>query len=1775
MGAPKDDIARALETFWNSKADDAARAVSDDVIKGYGQDISPPANNEYDWRAFNRRIKEGQSGHEAHVTAPLDAEDPSVYGEYVDTLRGAELNQSIQRQRDAWGAQSRSRYARMATEGAGPDHPFHGVDVEDGWTTRGRIIGAAGTVAAGAAVLGASSAQAEPLFDDATTKRFLSAPKAKQDAILGKLTDAEYEELKAAVKRVKSASGPVDYSRGVPMLKSAGVQPPKQQTEAEAVQPYYDMIGPRTVLPESTMLDKAKGAYNATLGPAVDAFGKWQADNVTPVVKDVQGFMRENINQPTPVGAAVTVANPAAMVADVARTAANAVGPGAGHVLDRATQLFFGPPETYRTPEELAARSGAATANIFEPAGKAFAAAPLPGVSAVNKAVKASGADPATTYAAGAESLLNEASYLPLYLIDAPGKAGRLANALVGGGLSELLDPRDGSNALRGTLMAGGLGLTIEGLIKGVSKAGALADAAKAAAAAKWRKPDIAHEAAVLPVDVIRDAIATSSEKITKPTAAIADVDAFGNIKYKVVQIDGTGVRVEEKYAVDKSVPVDYTDRAKQAINQDKLAKAKLPQQLESVRLKASEGLRDAAAKTGPNEYTPIPLDANTGKPVFDDTVPTLDKLPNKDTLVVWDNGTGEAAVKKMSARDLQLESLRERGVVEVMTDEGPKLGLYRAADLDAAGKKQYLVMPFDASERMPNNLSAPVLVDKLPNMLIDDGPARKLVEALDVRDAQLAREAEEAADLAATPMVPEDLVPPNQVPAAPTTAGPSGAGLAGPPVNAAGGGAGSVPPGMPPSGGAGGTPPGIPPPQPLGSPIYPGTPAWQRWSSALVQQITNAIPAVIMNSLISPVAASSALDLSFAASSMKAAGLSDILGDRTAKAIQKATSPTFASLPPAQQAAVRSDITAFLTSKKTDLTQFAQKHPQIYADIKVQVEDFKARVQANEDEIKRLGLIPPKDMPSPDGFKAIVKAIMDDEAYLAKGYMTHLLDPGEYARVFIADQAKYQQVMSEAVKHFTKKNPARATEAIELEAQEAIDKLIKDPDTALDGVFMRPGYGRERIREKRAGTWDAAAKVLDVWNRANPQLASQAKRFVAGLTGAPPAGISAKDIKFLQKARDEFGEIMPPWVRMALGEIRDPFTLMPLTITRQEEILVRARGIEELARSGRIRARDSLLPGQSMPPDWTTTTSDRSIWGNYASTDAQTFYVHPDAKDAVTFFTTDLDSIKKLVNEARVIQDKTAVGKAFGKAYDIFRASKTSLSISAYWQNTFGLVRGMALSGVMRPSDVLSSKGDSWASVLDSYKQWRDFVDRPNKLSTATDKSGADWIREGITYGTIGSDWMSHEHKAILRNMGNTISANQGSFFARTLKAIARGNKVIGGAYAVPDQIIKHATWLAGLKRGGIDMKTGQLVDRDAAVKFIFGNGLNQRIMSRQQLANFPSDKLAEMVKRASAQRVAQSFAMPDRAGKLGQVAGAVGTATGGLLANPFVRTAMEETRILAQLPARMLTQSGVGKSMLEYGLLMAGLGVGINMLRRSNGVTKQSEQESFMGMPQGQRMYAPTATSVGLKDKQGRHMFVDPGKLFDPFKWVGGNPYGMPAGAEFDATPGRLMLRMAANATVNSVFGDDSPIGDMYKQFSINAGMAPPEKQFTAQNPGLYAASQPLMRYLAPGTVTQANSAVKDVQRGVKPEWALASFISGGLLKTGGTPQEGALNITKVSTQTKKDLPSRVKPQSVGKSQEGLFDSVDKEDVKQSIDRRINQNVQNINTTKKLRSP
>ena len=48
-----------------------------------------------------------------------------------------------------------------------------------------------------------------------------------------------------------------------------------------------------------------------------------------------------------------------------------------------------------------------------------------------------------------------EAAYLPLYLIDARSGAGAMERAAIGGGLSEALDPRPGSDIARGMAFTG------------------------------------------------------------------------------------------------------------------------------------------------------------------------------------------------------------------------------------------------------------------------------------------------------------------------------------------------------------------------------------------------------------------------------------------------------------------------------------------------------------------------------------------------------------------------------------------------------------------------------------------------------------------------------------------------------------------------------------------------------------------------------------------------------------------------------------------------------------------------------------------------------------------------------------------------------------------------------------------------------------------------------------------------------------------------------------------------------------------------------------------------------------------------------------------------------------------------------------------------------------------------------------------------------------------------------------------------------------------------
>lgn len=1948
MANPADEIAKALEALWTKGGDDATRAVADDVIKGYGVDISPPVSPDVtaQWQDYMRSMAPDtpESGPTFRPTGDLaDAPGTRAAETYNYWRAFDEGNPIMAEANDALAATDliQNRRQRAAQRKAILSHEAQQLRL-----LGPSALGAAGTVLAGGALLGAGQAKAqdkggdEVLWTPERVQKFLAKPRAQQDEILGDLTDEEFNELERAVEATKAPPSVVGDvgAKGLKPAQPFAVQPAPQPAPTysafDVPQPgpmsvgtakrgwreaasdlggimsgYNPITNPGVGLPATQLLPAAKAA--------LDVAGGLQEEYVSPVIRRGQVAFREATQGDMGDIPALLRANPVVMTTQAIRRGAEAIGPGAGHVAERATQLFYGPPETYRTKEDLAQRSLAATTNVFEPVAKA--------AIATNPVLKLAGDNPVVPVSAALESAVDEGAYLPLYLIDAPAKAGRVASAVVGGGLSELMDPREGSNALRGALFAGGIGLALEGIIKGSSKVysavqaraakgipnalppqvsgpavvldpqavvqkvqeiveaapeQAVAQAAQAATPVARQAPSAPAVKAVgefrLPKElsgakpryaygskqfdlqfesdvdralyivaqktpskrdadylkavtdylgiteeearrlglrlreqikaqaksaqpgllVVAPSDVTPARKITsikEPTLIVEDVKN-GKIVKHAVEISHGGIKVEPTTKAHPGVPVVATDEASELARRrihepDQVARGgslrvHKPDEVAPSGAKPSsvtdlnphrQALMHKAdelhAKLGYVSPDPTARDPKTGAVIFaPDEVPGLHQLPSQDTLVAWDNGSGKLSMQKLSALELQAKSLGHRNVVEIDTPQGVKLGLARMENPERAG--EWLVLPFDPAEKMPNNIGELVRVNESQmRQAVDSAgkPTRLLKESLDSRLAQLEREAEEALDAARSPVVPEDLVPPNQPPPPQTLAGPGGMGNP-PSAQAVGG-----PPQVPPSGPPGGGPPGGPPAGPPGVPpgggpgvpppaaMLPLPPEQRGWADGFVESIDSRIPKSLKDALISPTAKGSELDLTRAASAMKAGELQDIISARSDAALRKSLSPTYGNLSKADQAVVQMEISKFIKSRSTDLSNLERMYPEVVRDIRVQVEDLKARVASNQQQLQRLGELQPKQLDAPTGMGRFVDMVLSDEAYLMKTYLAKLLPAGDFSKFFKANQRLAQLTEAAAFQHFKKiYGGSEPDDVVRQRAREAIDTLVRDPESALsDPDYLGSMVGRGKLRSRAAGTWDAANRVLQAYKQLRPpQVAQRAQRYVEGKSDTLPQGVTPEDAKFLKAAREEYAELMPAWVRTALGELHDPFTLMPMSVARQEELIVKAKAREDLRSAGRILTRADWVAVGS-PPGWRVTSENKSVWGKYASLGGEKYYVDPSAHDAIAYFAEDMALMKQLVERVRTSVDGNALGKSLLTAYDVFRATKTSLSLSAWWQNSFGLMRGMMFSGVMRPTDVLSRRGDSWRSFSDALRQWSDFAARPNELSTADKLSGADWIREGIKYGTIGSDWMSHEHRQVFRRLAQELAAGQTgaqlTVFDKMLNAAVRANKVVAGAYAIPDQVAKHAVWIAGLKRGGIDMTTGALVDRQAAVRFIFGNGLNQRKMSAQVLAKFPDDKLAEMVKSASAQRVAQSFAMPDRAGRLGQNLGAVATATAGMGANPFVRTAMEEMRILAQLPARALTQDGVGKGLMEYGLLAAGLASAMSLWRSANGVTAETERQSYMGMPQSQRMWAPGTFAFGRVDDEGRHGFVDMAKFFEPLKWLSGDPTGRPVATQLANSPAHLATRFFYNAAVGSAFGSDTPIANYAQTFASNLGLMEPRRAFAPKVTGPAAAAEPVLRYLAPGAVTGAASAYSSVQQGAPVADVMAQFLSGGLYKVGGTPEQGAKAETSVKKQLKREGPRELEKRDIGKSK-GMFRSVDAEDVKESKQRR-----------------
>ena len=634
----------------------------------------------------------------------------------------------------------------------------------------------------------------------------------------------------------------------------------------------------------------------------------------------------------------------------------------------------------------------------------------------------------------------------------------------------------------------------------------------------------------------------------------------------------------------------------------------------------------------------------------------------------------------------------------------------------------------------------------------------------------------------------------------------------------------------------------------------------------------------------------------------------------------------------------------------------------------------------------------------------------------------------------------------------------------------------------------------------KRAESWTAAQK-------------DAAYRFVAGSADEKELGKAfsdgptgtEKDLQFLRETRDRADTSLPGWLKMALGPIESPITRASFTAEAQEELLMRSEALETLVKTGAVLPEDVLAISRPTALNggeterWIKIPDDKRLYGNHAGK-----YVHP-AYGGFLYYDAARDGMQNFVTRFLA-----AVSRKW-------KVAQTVLSQGSWAVNVMGDLNGMAMSGVMPLHDFLNPKGAP-ASFVDSISQWRDFTHAPNRLSTPEQRSGADWVRDSIKYGVMSSDFVSAEFKQVLDKWARMSFPGERApatvvdyLLAMADAAKSTGTKALK-TYGAIDPFFKHVTWINGVKRGGVDIKTGKLADREAAVRFLRGWGGDETILRSMNDAD-----LAERVKAGNARVIAESFPQPDRMGQAQESIARIGDATGVLgTVNQFYRTSSEVLRTHMMLPYRMMARPGVATSMMEYAMLAAAMGAGMTALKRRIGIDPEEERKSFMALPPALRKFKPGAFALPVpKDDAGRVTYLDTGRMFDALKFFNGEVGGRQVLEGLSETPGQVMANVAYNM-VSAGLGFGNTTDAVARDFLEDSGLLAPVVDKQAIQPGAAAALDRIWKMAAPGFARTGWKAVMQSTPSqlnpnpVSPLRSGVEMLTGGIVFQGGSDRD-----------------------------------------------------------------
>jgi hypothetical protein len=941
-----------------------------------------------------------------------------------------------------------------------------------------------------------------------------------------------------------------------------------------------------------------------------------------------------------------------------------------------------------------------------------------------------------------------------------------------------------------------------------------------------------------------------------------------------------------------------------------------------------------------------------------------------------------------------------------------------------------------------------------------------------------------------------------------------------------ANGSGGIIPPGVPPS------PASAAPPPPTGNFVQRGLNALQQAGWAVMDKFINTAARGRRGPLTDDPL--NMLRAAEAAGALQAAGAFESILPRLLGIAKKRIAPWVDALPAASKAQFQRDVLAVLQSKNALVSDLKLKWPQLAANIENAVTDFKYRTQKLGDELKAAGWIQPRDFTAPEGMRQVVDDILDDEAYVARAYLAPLAGKGEMKKLLQQDKALYDGILDEIARDIVKKSKPSGTNPNSVldEARIELETWLGNPDNI---IAEPPGSssdgGRQAsaaLKERRAAKLEAMGLTYQQWRVNNVPAIKPSMRFVKGATNEAQflaelnrAGITLprNDIEFLKEMRAEVGEKLKPWQVKALRQIQDPFTLAAFSVARQEALWIQMKAVDGAIEAGMMRSQlqlqafgiDPVLDG------WKQVPRDRAIFGPHAERSGpEQMWVHPEAWEHLNNVPETVRSMNMLIADA--MSSENLLVRGLAKSHFHSKAMLTIGAPSPWLSNIFGGMWGVVKAGVS-PLDLFTNNG-----FVTAVRQWGEYAARPNQVTIRGQKiTGADAMREGMKFGTVGTDAFSEEMqpgmKALLKAdvLGSVTKPHHLAVAWRKAQQLG---VTIKEWYMAIDSVFRHGTLLTLLKKGGVDVDTGKLLDRKKAEALINGSRFRQALPrwlnspTQMDLSAMPDDEVVDVLKSAMAWRVRRSFAVPGQPGQATRAVAAVNNLTLGMSGNMFARTAMEEIRSDMMLPYRAATDPGVAGALIGWGAVAGGITLGLQHSARASGLTEEDEKQSIQGLPTSARSYSPVMQAARRYDGDGRAVLVDMAKLWQPLRYTGGDVLGRSIPDQMGLAPGQLAARTFYNITAGAVFGG-SPVGAGVDAAARGAGLKLPE-QYNA--PVLDEGPQTLAKrgaaYVLPGVVTQvmrAQSRAADPANAGVGEYMKP--LTGGIFRVGGTPEQAAI--------------------------------------------------------------